>query len=71
MTKVKVNASDEEINSIRQELAKWDIEELILELNLIQSFLDYQNPENTRIGWVMLALANEELGKRNCLFCEV
>jgi len=68
MTKIKVYASDEEIEHIRQELIKWSTEEIILDLNLGQSFLDYEHPEKTRVGWLTLMLQNEELERRNCSF---
>ena len=69
MTRIKVNASEEEINNIKQELAKWETEEIILDMNLGQTFLDYVNPENTRVGWLTLMLENEELGRRpNAIF---
>ncbi len=69
--KIKVDASDEEIRHIRQELVKWNTEEIIGDLNLRQSFLDYEHPEKTRMGWLILMLENEELGKRNCGFIRV
>lgn len=68
MTKIRVIASDEEINNSRQKLAQWGTEEIIEHLNFVQMSLDYENPEKTRDGWLFLMFGNEELKRRNVAF---
>ena len=67
-TKIKVTSSEEEMKDIRQELAQWKAEEILEHLNFVQMFLDYENPENTRDGWLFLMFGNEELSRRHVAF---
>ncbi len=67
-TKIKVTASDEEIESIRQRLSQWETEELIEHLNFVQRSLDYENHEKTRDAWLFFMFGNEVLERRKVAF---
>jgi len=66
--KIKFDATDEEINNIRNQLKKWDDSELIREFLRLEVDLKNKTSEEDikkyRIGFLTLALTNEELSKR-------
>ena len=67
-TSIKVATTEEEMYNIRHELSKWSTEDLILDLNLRQSFLTQEVTEENRVGWLTLSLESEELKRRGDMF---
>jgi len=66
-TTIKFEASDEEVLSIRDELANWSDDELLKELQLIGDLNSKTSEEEIkeyRIGLLTLALVREQLQKR-------